>query len=179
METLKDLLTEQLRDIYSAERQLVDALPKAAEASVTAELKAALEGHLYETKNQLKRLDRISQHLGVRFDTETCEAMQGLISEAAEIVDEEYEFDELKEAMIVAICQKIEHYEIAAYGNVLAISEYLEMDEVSSLLQTSLAEEKNADRSLTAVCEEHIFPACDQEYSAHAVMDNESIRTRS
>jgi ferritin-like metal-binding protein YciE len=179
METLRDVLIRQLRDLYSAEIQLVRALPKAAEACVTAELRAAIERHLSETKNHVKRLDKLAAHFGEKLSSTGCEAMKGLIEEATEIINDGYDFDELRDAMLVAIGKKIEHYEIAAYGTALALAEHLALQEVSSLLHATLEEEKSADRALTEISTGYIYPVCDQEFEASAVMDNESLRTRS
>ena len=163
MENLRELLVEQLKDLYSAETQLVEALPKTAKAANTAELKNAFEHHLDETKNHLKRLDQIGKFLKESLDGKTCQAMKGLIKEATEIVEVDYDSPSLLDANIVSIAQKIEHYEIAGYGNASAIAAFLGLSQVSVLLEETLQEEKNADHTLTDVTQEHILAACDEE----------------
>lgn len=161
METLNDALIEQLKDLYSAETQLVDALPKMAEEAVNPQLRTALENHLQETKAQVKRLEQISEILDEDLTGHTCKAMKGLIKEGEEAVSEDYECEELKDVQIVAAAQRVEHYEIAGYGNAIALAEHLKLKEVASLLEQTIKEEGNADKLLTSVCQKQIFPSCE------------------
>lgn len=165
MENLYDVLVEQLTDLYSAETQLVEALPKMVKASTTTELSQAFKAHLGETKVHVERLDQIADELEEKMSGKTCKAMKGLIKEAEDILGEDYAAPALKDAMIVAIAQKVEHYEIAGYGNAIALAQYLGYPEIADLLILTLEEEKKADDGMTDICEGQIFPACEEEGS--------------
>jgi len=163
MKNLKEILIDQLSDLYSAEEQLVKALPIASKAATEDKLKEAISNHLKETKNQVDRLKEIGSMLGAKLTGKTCQAMKGLIKEADEIMEESYGKKELKDAMIVSIAQKIEHYEIAGYGNAVAIASYLGLDEVAEKLQETLSEEEEADELLTDVCQAYVFPNSEED----------------
>jgi ferritin-like metal-binding protein YciE len=153
--TLKDLFIEELRDIYHAEGQLVKALPKVAKTAHNADLKAAIEQHLEETKGQVNRLERVFETIGEKARGKKCDGMAGLIDEAKEMMEEEAEPDVL-DAGIIAGSQKIEHYEIATYGCLCTWAKQLELDEAAELLGQNLEEEKAADAKLTELAEGHI-----------------------
>jgi ferritin-like metal-binding protein YciE len=153
--TLKDLFIEELRDIYHAEGQLVKALPKVAKTANNADLKAAIEQHLEETKGQVNRLERVFETIGEKARGKKCDGMAGLIDEAKEMMEEEAEPDVL-DAGIIAGSQKIEHYEIATYGCLCTWAKQLELDEAAELLGQNLEEEKAADAKLTELAESHI-----------------------
>src|SRR5579859_5295440 len=145
LESLRDLYVEQLRDLYSAETQLVDALPKMAQASSSAQLRTAFEQHLEQTKNHVKRLDQVFQGLNQKPTGKTCKAMQGLIAEGQETLKENAQ-PEVKDAALIAAAQRVEHYEMAGYGTVRSYSKALGDDRAMTLLQQTLNEEGEADK---------------------------------
>jgi ferritin-like metal-binding protein YciE len=145
--TTRELLIDELRDIYHAEKQLVKALPKMAKAAKAAKLRQAFEDHLGETKGQVERLERVFEQLDTRSSGKRCEAMEGLIEEAKEMI-EEIKTPEVLDCALIAGAQKVEHYEIASYGSVSALAEALGENEVKQLLDETLNEEKAADQKL-------------------------------
>jgi ferritin-like metal-binding protein YciE len=150
MKTLHDLLIDQLKDLYSAESQLVKALPKMAKAASNAELQAGFEEHLEQTKEQAARLEKICKNLGVSPKGKTCAGMEGLIEEGKELMEEDAAASVL-DAGLIAAAQKVEHYEIAAYGTARTWAEQLELDDAVGLLEQSLAEEKETDEKLSEI----------------------------
>jgi ferritin-like metal-binding protein YciE len=152
LNSLEDLLLEQMQDLYDAEQRLVKALPKVAAAAHCNKLKTAIENHLSETKNQVSRLERAFRLLGQEPKAKTCEAMQGLVSEGQEAIDAEGDPD-VKDAALIAAAQRVEHYEIAAYGTARTFARRLGRDNVAQLLDETLAEEKAADEKLTQIAE--------------------------
>lgn len=162
LENLEDLLLEQLRDLYDAEEQLVDALPKMAKAASSSQLKQAFEMHLEETKHQKQRLEQAFRDLGKQPEGETCEAMQGLVSEGAEIINLDGDPD-VKDAALIAAAQRVEHYEIAGYGCARAFATRLCHTQVANLLQETLQEERKADEKLTQLAESFV-----NQLAAHA-----------
>jgi len=157
LDHLQDLLVEQLKDLYSAELQLIEALPKMAEAATSAGLKEAFRTHLRETEGQKARMERIFHELGLEPQSETCEAMQGLVSEGQEMIDLEGD-SEVKDAGLIAAAQRVEHYEIAGYGCARAFARRLGHLVVANLLQQTLDEEAAADKKLTQLAENVINP---------------------
>lgn len=155
LESLRDLYVEQLRDLYSAETQLVDALPKMAHASSSAQLRTAFEQHLEQTKNHVKRLDQVFQGLNQKPTGKTCKAMQGLIAEGQETLKENAQ-PEVKDAALIAAAQRVEHYEMAGYGTVRSYAKALGDDRAMTLLQQTLNEEGEADKKLTQLAESGI-----------------------
>jgi ferritin-like metal-binding protein YciE len=149
---LDNVLLLQLRDLYSAERQLVDALPEMVKAASSFELKNAFQNHLDETRDQVRRLERAFFILGQDPGGETCEAMQGLISEANEIIGLDGE-PAVKDAALIAAAQRVEHYEIAGYGCARAFARRLGLNDIASLLLETMDEESNADSILTDIAE--------------------------
>lgn len=152
LNTLKDLYIEQLRDLYSAETQLVAALPKMAQAASSADLKTAFQEHLTETKDQQKRLERIFSELGTSPQGETCEAMEGLIKEGEEIIQAMGQ-PAVKDAALIAAAQRVEHYEMAGYGTVRTFASELGYDNAKDILQMTLDEEGSANKKLNAIAE--------------------------
>lgn len=150
---LRTALAEQMRDIYWAERKLVSALPKLAEAAHDEELRNGIEEHLEETRGQVERLERAFEALGLQARAETCEAMKGLIEEGEGVL-EKHEKGTLRDALIIAACQKVEHYEIATYGTLCEWADVLELDGVKQLLGETLEEEETADKKLSQVARE-------------------------
>lgn len=152
---IRSLLTHEVRDLLYAEKQLVKALPKMAEAATDKDLKHAFESHLEETKAQVSRLERVCEELGVAARGEKCEAMIGLIEEAQERVDSDGN-DAVRDAALISAAQRVEHYEIAAYGSARAFAERLGLDTVVQLLQETLNEEGAADEKLTSIAEKSV-----------------------
>jgi ferritin-like metal-binding protein YciE len=152
LNSLRDVLKESVRDLYSAEAQLLKALPKMAKAASSPELKSAFTEHLSETKGQVKRLERVCDLLGVKAPGKTCRAMKGLIEACTEIIAAKGE-PAAKDAALVGAAQKVEHYEIAGYGTARTFASILGEDEVASLLQATLDEEGAADEDFTAIAE--------------------------
>lgn len=157
LDTLKKLYVEELRDIYSAEQQLVKALPKMAKGASSDDLREAIESHLEETKGQVERLEQIFEALDESAKGKTCQAMKGLIEEGSEILDEKGE-DSVLDAGIIAAAQKVEHYEIATYGTLRTWAELLNEEAAAELLQETLDEEGEADKKLNDLAEEIVNP---------------------
>ena len=147
LESLRDLFANELADIYNAEEQLVKALPKMAEAAQNSELKAAINDHLAETKQQVERLEGIISRLSPKPRSKTCKAMKGLIEEGNEMAKQSGDPATI-DAGIIAAAQRVEHYEIAAYGCARTYAELLGDQSAAEALETSLQEEKNADQTL-------------------------------
>jgi ferritin-like metal-binding protein YciE len=150
VKSVKDLLLDELRDIYHAEKQLVRALPKMAKKAKSDELRHAFEHHLEETKGQVERLDQVFQQLDARASGKRCEAMEGLIEEAKEMM-EDIATPEVLDAAMIAAAQKVEHYEIASYGTLSTLAEELGHTEAAKLLEQTLNEEKAADQKLNEI----------------------------
>ena len=152
IENLRELLVHELKDLYSAETQLLKALPKMAKAASDEDLVAAFEEHLEQTQGQVERLDKIFEILNAKPRGKTCEAMKGLITEGQEVIGEDAT-DEVKDAALIAAAQKVEHYEIAGYGTVRTFANLLGESEVAELLQETLDEEGETDKKLTEIAE--------------------------
>lgn len=147
-ETLKILYVDELRDLLDAENQLIKAIPKMAEASSSAELRSSFEHHLEQTKNHAKRLEQILRVLGEEPKGKKCKGMQGIVAEGGEMLDEDFE-GALMDSGIISAAQRVEHYEIAAYGCVREYAQLLGETEAVSLLEQTLDEEKETDKKLT------------------------------
>lgn len=152
MKNLKDLFEHQLKDLYSAETQLIKALPKMAENSTDAKLKKAFEDHLKETKEHQKRLEEVCEELDIKPTGETCKAMKGLIAEAEAFLKEDAD-KEVRDAGLIADAQRVEHYEISGYGTVVRYAKELGYDSIAKKLQKILDEEYKADESLDKLAE--------------------------
>lgn len=150
--TAEELFVDELKDIYSAEKQAVKAFPRLTKAVQSEELKQAMQEHLEQTKGQIERLDRIFEILEERSSGKTCDGMKGLVEEAQSQVEEIEKGPVLDCAMIGAL-QRIEHYEIAAYGTVATLAEAMGQDEIKELLGETLEEEKETDERLTQVAQ--------------------------
>jgi ferritin-like metal-binding protein YciE len=146
-DTLEKLLVDELKDIYSAEKQITKALPKMAKNAASDELRKAFETHLKETEGQIERLDRAFEILGKSASGKTCKAMQGLVQEGSEQIQELE--GEILDAALICAAQKVEHYEMAAYGSARTWAQQLGQKEVADLLQQTLDEEGNTDHKLT------------------------------
>lgn len=158
MGNLHDLFVHEIKDIYYAEKQLLKALPKMAKHAESDELRAAFEEHLEVTEKQVERLERIFEILDVPARGKKCHGMEGLIKEGSELMKEEDPGAPL-DAALIASAQKVEHYEIAAYGTLATYAKMLELDEALELLTDTLAEEKETDEKLTALASEINFAA--------------------
>jgi ferritin-like metal-binding protein YciE len=161
LESLDDLFVEQLRDLYDAEKQLIKALPKMAEAANSDELREGFEEHLEQTKGHAQRLETIFESLGEKAKGKKCRGMEGLIKEGSETLDEDMNAD-VKDAAIIAAAQRVEHYEIAGYGTARTFASLLGQQEAVSLLEQTLEEEKQTDARLTELAED-INVAADRE----------------
>jgi ferritin-like metal-binding protein YciE len=152
MKSLHDLYIGELRDLYSAENQLLKALPKMARAAHADELRQAFEDHLAETENQVQRLEMIFQQLDISTRGKKCKGMEGLIEEGKEVMESAAD-EMVLDAALIAAAQKVEHYEIAGYGCARTYARMLGQDEAAELLQETLDEEGNADKRLTELAE--------------------------
>jgi ferritin-like metal-binding protein YciE len=155
LDSLRDLLIEELRDLYNAENQLVDALPKLAEAASSNQLKSAFNHHLEETRQHVSRLESIFQQIGEKSSGETCEAMKGLIKEGDILVKAEGDPD-VRDAGLVGAAQRVEHYEIAGYGTARSLARRLGENQIAEILQETLNEEAQADKKLTSIAESQV-----------------------
>jgi ferritin-like metal-binding protein YciE len=147
-ETLKTLYVDELRDLLDAENQLIKAIPKMAEASTSEALRAGFEHHLEQTRTHATRIEQILEALGEAPKGKKCKGMQGIVAEGKEILDEDYDGD-LMDSAIISAAQRVEHYEIAAYGCVREYAQILGENEAVSLLSKTLEEEKETDQKLT------------------------------
>jgi ferritin-like metal-binding protein YciE len=152
VESIEDLFLDELKDLYSAEKQITKALPKLVKAASTQELSAAFDSHLQETKGQVERLEEIFQKLGKKGTGKTCEGMKGVLEEGAEVI-QEIEKGPIRDAGLIAAAQRVEHYEIAGYGSVRAFAQLLGKTDIVELLEETLQEEKAADEKLTKISE--------------------------
>ncbi|HVK11161.1 MAG TPA: ferritin-like domain-containing protein [Gemmataceae bacterium] len=161
LESLHDLYVEELRDLYNAENQLLKALPRMAKAASHEDLRAAFTEHLEVTRGQVERLDRIFKELGEKPTGKKCKAMEGLIAEGKEILEEDAE-PAVLDAALIAAAQKVEHYEMAGYGCVRTFARRLGYDRAAGLLQETLDEEGEADKTLTELAETIINPDAEE-----------------
>jgi len=157
LDTLEKLYINELRDLYSAENQLLKALPKMAKAASSEELSDAFEKHLEQTKGHVERLEQIFKQLDENPKGKTCHGMKGLIEEGSEILEEDGE-DSVLDAGIIVAAQKVEHYEIASYGSVRTFANLLGKDEAVSLLQSTLDEESETNELLNQLAEGIVNP---------------------
>lgn len=156
-DNLEELFVNQIEDLYDAEKRLLEALPKMADASHDPKLKSAFQEHLKETQGQVNRLEQVFEKIGKTPKRETCEAMKGLIKEGQEMVSAEGDAD-VKDAALVAAAQRVEHYEISGYGTARNFAQRLGHNDVAQLLQETLDEEKSADQILTDLAEQSVNP---------------------
>jgi ferritin-like metal-binding protein YciE len=152
LENLKKLLVEELKDLYSAEKQIVKALPKIIRGAASAELEQAIQEHLDVTKGQVTRLEEVFSHLEEKPKAKHCKGMEGLLKEGAECLQEE-DKGALRDLQLIGAAQRVEHYEVAAYGTARAMAEQLGRSDAAELLNETLKEEEEADKELTEVAE--------------------------
>jgi ferritin-like metal-binding protein YciE len=150
--TLHDAFLDELRDLYDAEKQLTKALPKMARAATSPVLRDAFEAHLEETRGHVDRLERVMEGLGEKIRGKHCEGIAGIIEEGKAVMEEEFD-DATMDACLIAAGQRAEHYEMAAYGTLVAWAKAMEHTNAANLLQETLDEEKAADEKLTALAE--------------------------
>jgi ferritin-like metal-binding protein YciE len=155
--SLDELLVHELKDLLSAEKQLVKALPKMAKGADSDQLRTAIEEHLEETKGHVERLEQAFKILGKTARAEHCKAMEGLIAEGSDLLEEEGE-PAVKDAALIGAAQRVEHYEIAAYGTARTLAQQAGQKEIAKLLQATLNEEKAADEKLTELATSEVNP---------------------
>jgi ferritin-like metal-binding protein YciE len=153
--SMEDLFLDQLRDLYHAEKQLVKALPKMAKNSTSEELRTAFEEHLEQTEGHVSRIEKVFEQINTRAKAKKCEAMEGLIAEGQELIDAEPP-EEILDAGLICAAQKVEHYEIAAYGTLITWARQLGHEDCAEILKQTLDEEKAADEKLTSLAESSI-----------------------
>jgi len=150
VETMQELLIDELKDLYSAEKQIVRALPKLAKAASSPELQQALLSHLEETKEQVSRLEKIGEIVGKKLTGKTCVGMKGVLEEGAEVL-EATDKGIVRDAALISASRRVEHYEMAGYGSAREFAKLLGHSDVAALLDETLAEEKNADKKLSLI----------------------------
>lgn len=155
METLRDLYVSEIKDLYDAENQIIKALPKMIEVTSSDELRSAFQEHLHATQQQVDRLERVFGLLGEKPKARKCDGMRGIISEGEDVLDANAG-PAILDAALIASAQRVEHYEIAAYGTVCAYAKQLGFDDQLELLHETLEEEKEADERLTQIAEDVI-----------------------
>lgn len=174
--TLHDAFIDELRDTYDAERQLTKALPKLAKAASSPELRTAFQTHLEETQGQIKRLEAVFQSLDEKVRAKHCDGMAGIIEEGKSVMDEDFD-EATMDACLIASGQRAEHYEMAAYGTLVAWAQAMGHTEAAELLQETLDEEKAADQKLSGLAEDGINQqAADAAHPSDDDMDEESPR---
>lgn len=174
---LREALVEEIKDLYNAEKQLIKALPKMAKGATNHELGDAFEAHREETEAQVTRLERVFELLDEKPRGRHCAGMAGIIEEGSEKLQEDLEGSVL-DAVLIASAQKVEHYEIGAYGTAIAWAEALELDEVVEVLNKTLEEEKAADEKLSALAESGINEAAAAGESAEMEEEDEEVDSR-
>jgi len=161
--SMQDLFNEELEDLYDAEKQIVKALPKVAEAVASEELRDALEEHLEQTNQHVTRLEQVFQSIGREAKAKKCEGMKGLLEEGENVISE-LDKSSVRDAALIAAAQKVEHYEISGYGTLRTFAQLLGHDEAVELLEETLEEEKEADEKLTDIAESEInIEAADED----------------
>jgi ferritin-like metal-binding protein YciE len=165
LESLNDVLLDQVSDLYDAEQQLIQALPKVSAAASSSELKAAFDEHLGQTRNHVQRLEEVFSMMGSSRTVEQCEAMQGIIREGEKVLQAEGD-PTARDAALIAAAQRAEHYEIAGYGTARTLADELGLDDVSSLLEETLDEESAADSKLTKIATGGMFSSGVNERAA-------------
>jgi ferritin-like metal-binding protein YciE len=155
VKTMQDLFVHMLSDIYSAEKQLTKALPKLARAASNPKLAEAFQLHLEETQGQIERIDQVVETCQIKLKRMKCAAMEGLVEEGREVIDEIPQ-GPLRDAALIAAAQKVEHYEIASYGTLCTLAKQMGQDEALRLLKETMAEEKSTDEKLTLLAESEV-----------------------
>lgn len=177
LNNLRDALVDEIRDLYNAEKQLTKALPKMVKNATSDDLREAFESHFEETEGQVTRLERVFELLDEKPRGKHCAGMAGIIEEGSDKMQEDAE-DSVLDACLIAAAQKVEHYEIGAYGTAIAWAEALELTEVAELLNETLAEEKAADEKLSALAETGINEAATAGQSEEDMEEDDEEVTR-
>ena len=176
-QALKELYVDELKDIYNAENQLVKALPKLAKAANSEELRTGFEEHLEQTRGHVQRLEQIFKQLGEKPSGKKCKGMEGLVAEGQEMMEEDFE-DDVMDAALISAAQRVEHYEIAAYGTVRTYAELLGEDTAAQLLEQTLEEEKETDQKLTDMAGEINVKALGEGSEEGSEEDEEVVPVR-
>jgi ferritin-like metal-binding protein YciE len=176
-QALKELYIDELKDIYNAENQLVKALPKMAKTANSEELRTGFEEHLEQTRGHVQRLEQIFKELGEKPSGKKCKGMEGLVAEGQEIMGEDFK-DDVMDAALISAAQRVEHYEIAAYGTVRTYAELLGEDTAAQLLEQTLEEEKETDQKLTDMAGEINVKALGEGSEEGSSEDEEEMPVR-
>jgi len=161
LNTIEDLFHHELKDLYSAENQLVKALPKMAKAATNSELKSGFEEHLEQTKGHVERLNEIATKLGIKLTGHKCKAMEGLVEEGAELIEEDAQ-ENVRDAGLIGAAQRVEHYEMAGYGTARSLATRLGHEDIAELLSQTLEEERETDEKLTDLAESVVNEEAEQ-----------------
>jgi len=175
MDSLSELMVDELKDLYSAENQLLKALPKMANKASSSQLKAAFTGHLKETEGHVKRLQQIAKILDIELGGKKCHAMEGLVEEGSEVLEEDGPAAVIDSALIGA-ARRVEHYEMAAYCSTRGMAEQLGNDQVAKLLEETTNEEQAADDKLKAIAQDEVFPEAADENSEENEDEARSVK---
>jgi ferritin-like metal-binding protein YciE len=175
---VRELLGEELKDAYSAEKQALRCMQKALRMATDPALKESIQLHIDQTQTQIERVEQAIEKLEIRRGRKVCEAMRGLVEEAQHEIEEQDGKGPIMDLVIIAGMQRIEHYEIAAYGTDIALAEALGEPEVVELLSLTLAEEKETDLKLTEVTKQHIMPAAMEEEDESAAPSKKASSKR-
>jgi ferritin-like metal-binding protein YciE len=162
---LKELFIDELKDLYNAENQLIKALPKMAKAANSEELRNGFEEHLEQTKGHARRIEQIFEALGEKPTGKKCKAMEGLVEEGSETMDEDFE-GEVMDAALIGAARRVEHYEIAAYSTVIKFAELLGQEEAARLLEETLEEETETDEKLVGLVDEFKVQGSDSDHES-------------
>jgi ferritin-like metal-binding protein YciE len=177
LNTLNDLFVKELRDIYDAEKQLTKALPKLAKAASAGELSSAFEAHLEQTRGHISRLEQVFEQLELKARGQHCPGIAGIIEEGSELIGEDGE-DAVKDAALIGAAQRAEHYEITAYGTLMAYARQLGHDDIVNLLEETLNEEKDTDRKLTELAVSHFNALAAQEPESDGMEEDEETGSK-
>jgi ferritin-like metal-binding protein YciE len=175
LDSLRSLLEEELRDLYDAEKQLIKALPKLARKASSPDLQEAFNEHLAQTEGHVERLEQAFERLGVPARARSCKGMRNLIREGNEMIADADD-DSTRDALMIAAAQKVEHYEIAAYGTTRTWATLVGKSDVAELLEGILEEEKTADRKLTGIAESHVNVEAAQGEQSESEVESEQPR---
>jgi len=173
MDSLRELMVDELKDLYSAENQLLKALPKMAKKASSSQLKQAFTGHLKETEGHVKRLQQIATILDIDLGGKKCHAMEGLVEEGSEVLDEDGP-DAVIDTALIGAARRVEHYEMAAYCSTHGMAEQLGNDDVAKLLEQTVNEEEAADNKLKAIAQDEVMPAASDSEESEDGDDEET-----
>jgi ferritin-like metal-binding protein YciE len=169
---LEKFFTDMLKDIYWAEKHLVETLPDMQRAATTDELQEAFEDHLLATQKHVSRLEKVFKNLGKEPEAKKCEAMAGLVEEAKSIIKETKDGTMTRDVGLIIAAQKIEHYEIATYGSMVQLARTMDKEDIATILEKTLWEEEDTDQHLTQIAESSVNPMADEEGNEDENKDN-------